>query len=339
MGVSAAHAPEVVVEAIGKISNYFGSTTTAPPSSPSSSTTITSTTTTSSSSSTTTTLVSLTSQEREQSCGAKTDEENTTIGKLSHEVIGRLAGEMAEQLVGTASEACPVEVVHEEAPCYAPEKCSVPYATEESGNVSSAEMATSSEVAPYEPEMAKLEDILVTQKDIFGSPSNNKLVSDEEIVPVLCASELKEDSGGVYETGISVSGGDGDDAGKSDGGGFDAVISGGGGGGDDDRLHDGGAGIDVSGGGECGGFDAGIDVSSGGDYIGDGGGYDSGGGGGDLSNDDDIGHAGDDVAMDTTTSAASYVNTLEDERKIIEEFNRITSFSEENIAGGKETNY
>lgn len=90
--------------------------------------------------------------------------ENTTIGLLSHEDIGRLAGEIAQQFREDGKEEAQV-------PSYAPEKC----ITSDNGYASKQEPGKGSPLpittlpVPEAGEVSKLEGMLVSEKDIFGA--------------------------------------------------------------------------------------------------------------------------------------------------------------------------
>lgn len=88
---------------------------------------------------------------------------STAIGQLSHESIGRLAGEIAEQLVQDGDDDGDD---NGDIPSYAPEKCIAGYSGEGDGKGSPVELAP----LLAKGGVSKLENILVSEKDIFGAP-------------------------------------------------------------------------------------------------------------------------------------------------------------------------
>ena len=113
---------------------------------------------------------------------------STAIGLLSHETIGRLAGEIAEQIAGTyivKSDDKDVKV-----PSYAPEKCS----THDSGYTECVACVKHVDGVALLPDQERgsdncvsvgvgdievLTNVLVTEKDIFGSPCHRDSCSDD----------------------------------------------------------------------------------------------------------------------------------------------------------------
>ena len=114
----------------------------------------------------------------------------TTIGGLSKVDIGRLAGEIAEKL-SSNSGAAPDRHVEAEVPSYAPEKCidnAVVYSRE--ANKDSSQKQTSPVELGLPPlsgsdKISKLKDILVTEKEIFGGPvSEDELCREDNDQPI-----------------------------------------------------------------------------------------------------------------------------------------------------------
>lgn len=153
-----------VVEAIGQISNYFGSAPSGHPAEPS----------------------GQPEEVRESSralqpgvkevtapgsgtVGEVSQLGSTAIGHLSHESIGRLAGEIAKKLDHGGDGGNSADL-----PSYAPEKC----IASDSGYVTATAAGKGSPVEPAhaavdeggaESGVDKLKDILVSEKDIFGA--------------------------------------------------------------------------------------------------------------------------------------------------------------------------
>ena len=111
---------------------------------------------------------------------------STAIGQLSHETIGRLAGEIAEQIAGASR--APLGGENVKVPSYAPEKCS----TNDSGYLKSltcVEPNRGGVLLPKEESKSEqheshsignvqmLKNVLVTEKDIFGSPHRSSCSS------------------------------------------------------------------------------------------------------------------------------------------------------------------
>lgn len=97
-------------------------------------------------------------------------EGNTAIGHLSKETIGRLAGQIAEQLSGNTCDQV-AETDRTELPSYAPEKCMSGFVGERDGKGSSLEHGTAGleeTEARGSGHVTKLEGMLVSEKDIFG---------------------------------------------------------------------------------------------------------------------------------------------------------------------------
>ena len=112
--------------------------------------------------------------------------ENTAIGLLSHEDIGRLAGEIALQFregEGEGEEACKEEAG---VPSYAPEKCITGYAArkQEPGKGSPLPITTlpipEAGGSVRDAEVSKLEGMLVSEKDIFGAILPEDDTDDDE---------------------------------------------------------------------------------------------------------------------------------------------------------------
>lgn len=104
-------------------------------------------------------------------------EASTTIGLLSHETIGRLAGEIAEK-IAVADQAQPKDDVN--MPIYAPEKCSTHDAgytegvtdmqlIQEETLLTQQEKNTDSD-SSIVGDIKKLTNVLVTEEDIYGCP-------------------------------------------------------------------------------------------------------------------------------------------------------------------------
>ena len=112
--------------------------------------------------------------------------ENTAIGLLSHEDIGRLAGEIALQFREGEEEG--EEACKEEAgvPSYAPEKCITGYAArkQEPGKGSPLPITTlpipEAGGSVRDAEVSKLEGMLVSEKDIFGAILPEDDTDDDE---------------------------------------------------------------------------------------------------------------------------------------------------------------
>lgn len=103
---------------------------------------------------------------------------STAIGQLSHDAIGRLAGEIAEHLRGNSEKPCKEGSAAAEVPSYAPEKCLTgggAYGKVEPGK-------GSLDVDAAEPVLevgggggvSKLEGMLVSEEEIFGGPLPEK---------------------------------------------------------------------------------------------------------------------------------------------------------------------
>ena len=103
---------------------------------------------------------------------------STAIGQLSHEAIGRLAGAIAEQLTETVDPPNNDGDVISELPSYAPEKC---IAEQGDGKGSSIELSTTAGgVGGCGDDMSKLQDILVSEREIFGAPLPDESDSEGE---------------------------------------------------------------------------------------------------------------------------------------------------------------
>lgn len=165
-------------------------------------------------------------------------QENTTIGLLSYEDIGSLAGEIAQQFQDGEEEASKEET---EVPSYAPEKCS----TSDSSYSSKLEPGKGSPLpittlplpeaggSVGEAEVSKLEGMLVSEKDIFGAA----LPDDTD----------DEGEGGGGDMGEGLGGGnEGEGAGGGDEG--EGLGDGDEGPGDDTDMVDGGNHGDADGG-------------------------------------------------------------------------------------------
>lgn len=132
---------------------------------------------------------------------------STAIGQLSREVIGRLAGAIAEQL--TDAPDTPTEE-HVDMPSYAPEKC---IAEHGDGKGSHQELPTSAGVKS--DKVSKLKDILVSEKDIFGGPVPlDESDSDEDVAGDMGGDKYGRSSGDVANV---VDHGPGDTSGRGRG--------------------------------------------------------------------------------------------------------------------------
>lgn len=118
---------------------------------------------------------------------------STSIGLLSHETIGRLAGEIAEQIAGASLVRPDDKEVN--VPSYAPEKCSAHDSGYTEGLTTvqpiqgvallpDQEGATDICMSVGIGDVKKLNNILVTEKDIFGSPCKRDDFSDG--VDIIC---------------------------------------------------------------------------------------------------------------------------------------------------------
>ena len=108
------------------------------------------------------------------------EQDSTAIGQLSRDTIGRLAGEIAQHLKGSSEEPCKEGSAATEVPSYAPEKCITSdgaYSRVEPGKGSLHEDTV--ELAPEVGSdradgVSKLEGMLVSEKEIFGGPLQEK---------------------------------------------------------------------------------------------------------------------------------------------------------------------
>lgn len=126
---------------------------------------------------------------------------STTIGQLSHDVIGRLAGEIAQHLQGGSEKVCQAVVMAtevpisaapdkcittdaDEVPSYAPERCiatDAGYGTREDiGTHGNSALSALDAAKDGNDEVSKLEGILVSEKDIFGGPMPKDNGSDND---------------------------------------------------------------------------------------------------------------------------------------------------------------
>lgn len=133
---------------------------------------------------------------------------STTIGHLSHDAIGQLAGEIAQNLKGNAEKASK-DVATTEVPSYAPEKC---ITTGYSDGQDPGKGSPHKNIKPALDktggnEVRKLEGMLVSEREIFGAQ-----LAEEE--------SFSDDSaeGGVEN--IGGEGGHGDIEGSESGGGM-----------------------------------------------------------------------------------------------------------------------
>ena len=103
-----------------------------------------------------------------------------SIGQLSRESIKRMAGAIAEQLADPVAESME-EGGHQQSdlPSYAPEKC---LARQGGGKGSPVKLPASSarDVKERKDDISKLKDILVSEKEIFGGPLPDESDSDDD---------------------------------------------------------------------------------------------------------------------------------------------------------------